>query len=359
VRWHCDTVGAALPSDDSIHASLETVRTALTAATTLSRSLVNFARHTRVQRRPLHWRSQLVELLPTVQRLLGQRIQLSADLGPEPGPVVHADGAQLQQVLLNLVLNSRDALQKAGTIHVQLSEDEQQAWLDVIDNGPGIAPALRPFVFEPFFTTKDSNQGTGLGLAIVQRVLHEHGGRAELRDHPGGGAWVRLWLPKWSSERPWEPSTGRPGVLLVHTVAQHRAVLAADLQQAGFNVLQAADISQAMEQLAAPLPCPSALILVEGDRQTSAAQMLTQLRSLGINAPALAVLRSDSDPSLMPLETGVRVLRFPLAVPELVMELEGLLKESPPARAMLPSAPEHADFNRQSHEQTNSSAARR
>jgi signal transduction histidine kinase len=326
VRYHCDTVGSALIPGSAADQSLDGVRTALEAASSLSRSLVSFARSVRGTKRKARLRPLLGEFLPTLQRLIGPQIELRADLGPEPGPALSCDSGQLQQALLNLVLNARDALPQGGRVRLRLSTDEQQAHIDVIDQGPGIAPALRPFVFEPFFTTKSSSQGTGLGLAIVRRIAQEHGGQAILLDPPEGGAWVRLSLPLPEAP-PLAPAPPlQRGVLLVDSVAQHRAILAADLMHAGFSVVQAHSLQRAEQVLASVLPAPAALVLIERPGAPGAIEMLARLRARGALAPALLAAPPDAAGPRLD-DPRAELLSFPLPLDQLISSLENLLED--------------------------------
>lgn len=338
VRYHCDTVGSALPPNSPADQSLDGVRTALEAASSLSRSLVSFARSVRGNKRKTLLRPALAEFLPTLQRLIGHPITLQADLGPEPGPYLSCDIGQLQQAVLNLVLNARDAMPQGGSVRLRLSTAEGQALLDVIDQGPGIAPALRPFVFEPFFTTKSSTQGTGLGLAIVRRIAEDHGGRADLLDSPDGGAWVRLSLPLPEAPKlaPAPPAQRR--VLLVDSVAQHRSILAADLLHAGFSVVQAPSLARAEQMLASLLPAPAALVLIERSGESGTVEMLERLRARGLSAPALLAAPKGTAVARL-ADPRAELLSFPLPLGELISSLEHLL-ESCAQAALEPAAGE-------------------
>ncbi|MEZ5988865.1 MAG: ATP-binding protein [Planctomycetota bacterium] len=123
----------------------------------------------------------------------GQGITLALDLDDDAPPVL-GDPCQLQQALLNLLLNARDAMPDGGTVRVRLARDGDELELAVADEGPGIPAALRERVFEPFFTTK-GEQGSGMGLGVVAGIAEAHGGGVELDGEDGGGACFRLRLP--------------------------------------------------------------------------------------------------------------------------------------------------------------------
>ena len=109
-------------------------------------------------------------------------------------PTAKADPHQLQQVLVNLLLNARDALTAGGTLKVAARPDHQRLRIDVADNGAGIAPEHLRYIFDPFFTTKAPGRGTGLGLAIAARIVEGFGGRITVVSHPGGGSCFTVWL---------------------------------------------------------------------------------------------------------------------------------------------------------------------
>src|SRR5262249_39253795 len=124
-------------------------------------------------------------------------VRLEADLA-EGELHILADETQVQQVLMNLCLNARDAMPGGGRLHVRTRASEQEApgWvrLSVEDSGGGISESARARIFEPFFSTKES--GTGLGLAVVQQIVESYGGRVEVQTQPGVGSRFEVWWPQ-------------------------------------------------------------------------------------------------------------------------------------------------------------------
>ena len=117
-------------------------------------------------------------------------------------PSVRIDPAQLHQVLVNLLLNSAEALAARGEaradapeVRVQVRHDAGEVWMEVLDNGHGFSEVSLDRAFEPFFTTRDVGEGTGLGLSTSLEIIRSAGGRMEAGNRPGGGAWVALALP--------------------------------------------------------------------------------------------------------------------------------------------------------------------
>ena len=168
-------------------------------ASSILRQLLLNARETLPERRTVSL-NQIVLQTMELQRfsLEAEKIRVEADLDPAL-PAVHGDPGQLQQVLINLVGNSRQALEqqgRGGTIRVRTKRiGEQRMLLEVQDDGPGVPQAILARIFDPFFTTKPAGVGTGLGLAIVLSVVREHGGQVRVLNPPEGGALFQIELP--------------------------------------------------------------------------------------------------------------------------------------------------------------------
>lgn len=132
--------------------------------------------------------------------MLGRRVQLT--LQAEPAlPLLAIDRGRLEQILLNLAINARDAMPEGGTLLIAAKAANGGAAIDVADTGVGIAPALQARIWEPFYTTKAAERGTGLGLAMVSRILESSGGRVQLTSALGVGTTFSLWLPAVASTR--------------------------------------------------------------------------------------------------------------------------------------------------------------
>jgi signal transduction histidine kinase/CheY-like chemotaxis protein len=158
--------------------------------------------------------NQIVTQAVELQRssLEAERIRVQIDLDADL-PAVHGDPGQLQQVVMNLLGNSRHAIEqqgRGGTIRLRTRKiGEQRIVMEVEDDGPGVPQSIQARIFDPFFTTKPAGVGTGLGLSIVLSVVREHGGRVQVMNPPGGGAVFRIELPA-SSARPQEETRAAP-----------------------------------------------------------------------------------------------------------------------------------------------------
>jgi len=169
---------------------------------------------------------------------------------------VRADAGQMEQVLLNLVINARDALGEGGRVSIETSNgrlpgtDAPCAVLAVRDTGTGIPSDMQEHLFEPFFTTKDVGKGTGLGLATVHGIVAQHGGEIIVLSAPGAGSSFSIYLPQ-APGLPLDPlvtlgppaadTRGTETVLVVEDEAEVRRLMTAALRARGYTVLEAAD----------------------------------------------------------------------------------------------------------------------
>jgi two-component system, cell cycle sensor histidine kinase and response regulator CckA len=159
----------------------------------LTGHLLAFARKGMTQPRSMDLARAVNEMPRLLRQLVGARVALEIDA---PDPVfIHADPAQIEQVLLNLALNARDAMPDGGLLRMSCHRRGELAELCVTDTGHGMDDATRLSAFEPFFTTKPRSQGTGLGLALVQGIMEASGGSIQLRSAPGEGTSFTLSWP--------------------------------------------------------------------------------------------------------------------------------------------------------------------
>ncbi len=240
----------------------------------LTRQLLAFARQQVLTPETLDLNAAIEDTRPMLQRLIGSSLKIELDLAPGP-KWVRVDRAQLVQVLLNLIINARDAMPGGGrillrTITLEVSpghvmdrletavEPGAYASLAVSDTGKGIAPEHMPHIFEPFYTTKEVGVGTGLGLATVEGVVAQSGGRIQVESVQGQGTTITVLLPLTSEPvvqpasrkrtfRPNAPSLGR--ILVVEDEDTVRAVVMRTLQAEGYEVLGAREGHEALREL--------------------------------------------------------------------------------------------------------------
>ncbi len=200
-------------------------------------------------------------------RLLGEDVELEVDLRPSPW-AVYADRSQAEQVLLNLVVNARDAMPRGGQLFIgarNLAASEHEAggecepgagdWIQLVvrDTGVGMSPEVRAHLFEPFFTTKEQGKGTGLGLATVHGIVSQAGGHTHVESEPGRGTTFKVCLPRAEGPAAEVPARPRPGstrgaerVLVVEDDAMVRSVLVRTLEDEGYQVTAVGHPSKAL-----------------------------------------------------------------------------------------------------------------
>jgi CheY-like chemotaxis protein len=267
-----ELLAADLPAGSAQAADVETILKAGRHAAGLTRQLLAFSRKQKLEVRPLPLEEVCRAFSPMLARLIGEEVEVHLDLDVA-APAVLADRSQVEQILMNLAINARDAMPGGGrlTITVAPSLVEQPRpegpppghWvrLSVADTGSGMTPEVAARAFEPFFTTKERGKGTGLGLATVYGVVKQHGGHARVITAPGAGTRFDLYLPAARSE-PAAPEPGPAGeatpmgrgelVLVVDDEPSIRRVVRSLLTRLGYRVLEAEGGARALELLDQP-----------------------------------------------------------------------------------------------------------
>lgn len=255
-----------LPESDPIRADVLEVQRAGERASELTKQLLTFSRHRATQRRRLDARAVISDLEPMLRRLVGADVALVLDTAHEIGALL-ADRSQLEQVIVNLVVNARDASAPGGTIRVGVSETVTERSttssgvahghhirLTVEDDGHGMDVETRAQMFEPFFTTK-AGKGTGLGLATVYGIVDQSGGWLSVRSAPGAGTTFEVHFPRVEGPFDVEPASlcastvslrGAETILLADDTEQVRAVVGEILRRHGYEVLFACDGAEAL-----------------------------------------------------------------------------------------------------------------
>ena len=248
INGYSDLLLARTPTSDPSHKALSEIRQAGENAAGLTRQLLAFGRRQPALLQPIDLNRTLAGLQDLLARLLGERIRLQFDLASRL-PAVEADPSQIQQVILNLVLNARDAMPDGGSVWIStaLSENtaESGALLSIRDSGHGMDEATRASIFEPFFTTKKPGAGTGLGLAAVYGIVTQMGGRIDVESKLNEGTRFGLFFPASATmaqeeDRPRpEPSRGgQETILLVEDQPEVRQLTAHILRSRGYLVLE-------------------------------------------------------------------------------------------------------------------------
>jgi nitrogen-specific signal transduction histidine kinase/ActR/RegA family two-component response regulator len=289
VQGHAELLLEAISEHDPIADDIREIRRNAGRATELTRQLLAFSRRQVLQPRVLELPKVVQGLAPMLMRLLGERIRLETPDGGAPGRV-RADPTQLEQVVVNLAVNARDAMPNGGQLRITvedttLTEEDTETFeyevvpgpyvrLRVSDTGGGMDDATQQQVFEPFFTTKPSGQGTGLGLATVYGIVKQSGGYVWVHSDPDVGTEFEILLPR-VEEAPTPPAlsedapaphagqiaAGGESVLLVEDDDAVRALTARVLTAHGYVVAAAASPAEVLAWIEkGDLPAPDLLV---------------------------------------------------------------------------------------------------
>ena len=263
---------AKLPAGDSSRSSLEQIQKAAERAANLTRQLLAFSRHQVVQPKVINLNDLIIEMDQMLRRLLGQDIEL-VTLPSGNLDLVKADPSQIEQVIVNLAINARDAMPNGGkltieTANITLDEPDAlhhseasagpHAMLSVADTGTGMTQEVQRRIFEPFFTTKEEGKGTGLGLSTCFGIARQSGGHIEVQSELGQGTTLKLYLPRTESaiqakegsgysETPGVSLGGTETVLLAEDEPLVRNMVALVLRDQGYQVVEAATGQEALE----------------------------------------------------------------------------------------------------------------
>ncbi|HEX9170248.1 MAG TPA: ATP-binding protein [Roseiarcus sp.] len=339
------------PTDPSFQDIMQIKQNANRAAG-LVRQLLAFSRRQTLRPQTLQLNDVLSELQMLLRRLVGETIQLDVVYGRDLWQV-RADLNQFEQVIVNLVVNARDAISDRGKITlrtrnfpaIECAELKEMAvvpadyvLVEVQDTGHGIPHEVRAKIFEPFFTTKDVGKGTGLGLSMVYGIIKQTGGYVFCDSEPGQGATFRILLPRRQGDEADEPVkkeavkpaadlTGRGAILLVEDEEAVRAFASRALASRGYTVLEAEtglDALGVAEMAGEPIDLiVSDVIMPEMDGPT----MLTELRRRGLTAKVIFVSGYADDAFARNLPEGQEFvfLPKPFSLKQLIETVKGLM----------------------------------
>ncbi len=267
-----DLALTSLGGDDDLRAPLEDIRSAADRASRLTRQLLSFSRRQIVQATVFGINDVIRDMERLLRRLIGEDVDLSAELAPDAG-AVNADRGQIEQVIVNLVVNARDAMQDGGKILIRTENQRLDAayseshadvepgdyvMFSVSDTGIGMSRELRGRIFEPFFTTKEAGRGTGLGLATCYGIVRECGGHIGVYSEVGLGTTLKVYLPRERSAVPrvsagvGPAGEGTETILVVEDEDAVRRIAVRVLERFGYKTLAAPDAKTAFAYLDAP-----------------------------------------------------------------------------------------------------------
>ena len=270
ISFQCELLCDRLDEGDERRAHVDEIQKSGERAASLARQLLAFGRKQVLQPRVLDLNEVIGGMEPMLRRLLGEHIRLEARLA-RGAVLLNADLGQLEQVILNLVVNARDAMPVGGRLRLETADVELSpadagsadllpgpyVRFAVEDTGTGMPPEVMDRLFEPFFTTKELGKGTGLGLATVHGIVHQSGGHIRAESEPGKGSRFTVLLPRASRDAEALPSPSprkerRPGrrgseiVLLVEDEENIRNPAVEILESRGYQVLSAGDAAEAL-----------------------------------------------------------------------------------------------------------------
>lgn len=373
ILGYCDLALDDIPSDAPARLDVAAIRSTAQRAANLTRQILAFSRRQMLQPVLLDLNGVVGGMEAILGRLMEHGVAVRLALSPRSGTVL-ADRSQLEQVILNLVLNARDAMPGGGTVLVETGELVVEpastaghphadgpgpgSWLflAVHDTGVGMTQAMKAQILEPFFTTKERSKGTGLGLATVDGIVQQSGGVLHVESTPGVGSTFRVFLPRATgSAAPVTPGAEPPSVpppsggtartiLLAEDEDAVRAVAAAALGRAGYRVIAARSGGEAIG-IAASHGAPVDLLVTD---VVMPGMMGPELATrLGRTQPGLRVLLTsgytDDDRLLRELASeSLPFIAKPFTPDQLVARVRSLLEGEPaPAPTPVP-APGHA-----------------
>jgi PAS domain S-box-containing protein len=255
--------------DSTIRPYVESILTSAERATNLTQSLLAFSRKQSISPKNIELNGVIINVAKLLRRLIGEDIELQTQLSKTVMPVF-ADPGQIEQVLINLAANARDAMPQGGSLIIKteiLNNDQEffktfpnykpgkYALISVADTGTGMNQEIAERIFEPFFTTKEEGKGTGLGLSIVHGVITQHSGHIEVHSEPGQGTVFQMYLPivayqKEETHTPIVPHStgGSETVLVAEDNEPVRILIKNILAEYGYSVIESANGEDAVEK---------------------------------------------------------------------------------------------------------------
>jgi two-component system, cell cycle sensor histidine kinase and response regulator CckA len=262
INGYTEVLLEELDSDGPMYHKVESIKQAADRAATLTRQLLAFSRKQLLELKVIDVNSVIADMERLLRPLIGENIELMTRLSSDTGHT-RADAGQLEQVIMNLVVNAKDAMPEGGKLTVQSSEvtvrlnlsqhrfiqPGRYAVISVSDTGHGMDKETRSRIFEPFFTTKEKGKGTGLGLSTVYGIVKQSNGYVFAQSEPGAGATFYVYLPRVEdsaeelspAKTPYNETDGSETVLLVEDEESVRELVRITLGSRGYKVLEAED----------------------------------------------------------------------------------------------------------------------
>ena len=330
--------------DERAQNGLEQIRRAAIRAASLTQQLLAFSRKQVLQPRVLDLNEAVLDIQKMLARVIGEDIELVADLHPSL-MTVKADPGQMEQVLMNLAINARDAMPQGGrltmeTCNVEISAEKGRdldlaagpyVMLQVTDTGHGMDVATLSHIFEPFFTTKPMGKGTGLGLATVYGILKQSGGSIQVESEPGGGTEFRIYLPPDAGNVRPKPEAGATPkvaggtetILIAEDEPDLRELTRLFLEDYGYKVLEAGSAEQAI-RVAESFAEPIHLLLTDVIMPGMSGSQLAERILLKRPETKIVYMTGYTDDMVVQhnvLEPGVQLLTKPFSKTDLALKV--------------------------------------
>ncbi len=340
-----------MPKDEPLRKHVEQILQASDKAAALTQSLLAFSRKQIMNPKPIDLNDIIKKLEKLLQRLIREDIHIATTYIPEV-LTVFADSGQIEQVLMNLVTNARDAMPRGGRIVIKTETMQMDshfidlhgygkagkyAFLSVSDNGEGMDAKTRERIFEPFFTTKEQGKGTGLGLAMVYGIIKQHEGYIDVHSEPGAGTTFEIYLPLSAGtlettrhqEEPAALKGGTETVLLAEDDSTLRKLMTTILHNQGYSVIEAADGEDAVQKYSSNSDSIQMLILDAIMPKKNGKETLDEIRLINPAVRALFVSGYAEDVVSKQglLAAGINFIQKPLSPFALLKRVRELLDE--------------------------------
>ncbi|UCD34704.1 MAG: PAS domain S-box protein [Nitrospiraceae bacterium] len=337
-----------MKTDDLVSHNIDQIISVSERGAALIRNLLVFSRKQAADLKPMNVNSLVEGVEKMITRLIGEEIEFKVELSPDE-IVVNADRGQVEQAIINLVLNARDAMPKGGMLTIGTAKEMidaehaasrgcsrpgAYARIDVADTGTGMDRATREKIFEPFFTTKVVGAGSGLGLSIVYGIVSQHGGSVTVSSKQGAGSVFSIYLPlikakasETAASRPMTELRGEGTILIAEDEKEVRESLCTILEEFGFSVIAACDGEEALQKFAEYRGQIRLLILDVIMPKKNGSEVYDEIRNTapGIKALFMSGYTAQIIQEKGILEKDTNFIYKPLSVDDLAAKIKTLL----------------------------------
>lgn len=352
IEGYTELLFSNISESDASYSFVRQIKKAADRATSLTSQLLAFSRRQILQPKTIDVNILVSEMSVMLKRLIGENIELTTMLSPDIG-YIKADRGQMEQVLMNLAVNARDAMPDGGLLTVETKAVSLEAalyerhhsgirkgmyvMLAITDNGVGMDSETKERVFEPFFTTKEKSKGTGLGLATVYGIVKQSGGHLWVYSEPGKGTTFKIYLPMVKSKRKIkekpeaaiEDLHGSETILVVEDEFMVRELVCDTLRASGYTILEAANGKQAIDVFSSNKDKIDLVLTDVIMPEMSGRKMIETLYEAHPNITALYMSGYTDDAIIKHgvLEPGMAYIQKPFSPKALIQKVKEVLDE--------------------------------